>query len=171
MDDLLLHKIVGFINDTGIECKEGTLPESTFLPGVDIKDGRIVYDKLLLRYPGDLLHEAGHIAVLLPHDRRQAQSPDKLFGDVDPAAAEMAAIAWSWAALQHLQIPPEVVFHEHGYKGGSSNIIENFSAGRYFAVPYLQWLGMTAEPKHPVPASEYTYPKMKHWLRPEKKSG
>mgnify|MGYP003339327856 CR=1 FL=1 len=69
------------------------------------------------------------------------------------------------AALQHLQLPPEVLFHEEGYKGGASSLIENFSAGRYIGVPMLQWLGLTKEAKNDAEADEFTYPKMKNWLR------
>jgi len=166
MEGLLIEQLVGFINGIGIECSESALPEPTFLPGVDIQGGRIIYDKARLKYPGDLLHEAGHLAVLLPIHREQAQSPDNLFGNVNPAAAEICAISWSWAALQRLQLASEIVFHEHGYRGGSQNIIDNFCNGKYMGVPLLQYYGMTKEPKHDVAADEHTYPKMKHWLRP-----
>ena len=57
----------------------------------------------------------------------------------------MMAIAWSYAASVHLQLDPSVVFHADGYRGGSQSLIENFTGGRYIAVPTLQWLGMTAE--------------------------
>ncbi|MCD6011122.1 MAG: hypothetical protein K0Q79_984 [Flavipsychrobacter sp.] len=164
MDTGIINKIVSFINGIGIDCREGAISATTFLPGIEIQNGSIVYDVQLMKYPGDLLHEAGHLAVLLPADRHKVFG-DNPTGDICAPAAEMAAIAWSWAALQHVQIPPHTVFHEHGYKGGSQSIIDNFSEGKYIAVPMLQWLGMTTEPKHEVPADEYTYPKMKHWLR------
>ena len=166
-EQLLLEQLASFINETGIACRPGTLPENTFLPGIDIQNGAIIYDHELLKYPGDLLHEAGHLAVLLPQHRAVATSPDKLFGDLDPAAAELGAIAWSWAALKHLQIDPAVVFHEQGYKGGAANIMENFSSGHYMAVPLLQWLGMTSEPKNGTAPDEFTYPRMRRWLRQE----
>lgn len=164
-NDDLLETLVNFINEAGIECTPGTLPEHTFLPGVDIQQGRIIYDVQLLKYPGDLLHEAGHLAVLLPEHRAVAQSPDNLFGDISDAAAEMGAIAWSWAALTHLGLSPEVVFHEHGYKGDAKGLVANFSSEQYLAVPLLQWFGMTKEPKRGMVQDEHTYPKMRHWLR------
>jgi hypothetical protein len=158
--------IVSFLNDIGIKCSPCVLEKDTFLPGVDIQNGSIWYDPALMKYPGDLLHEAGHLAVLSAIDRPQAHSPDHLSGDLDPAAAEMGAIAWSWAALTHLQLPPQVVFHEHGYKGDSAGIIENFSNGRYIGLPILQWLRMTAAGQQQISSGENTYPAMKHWLRP-----
>ena len=73
----------------------------------------------------------------------------------DDGGLEMGAIAWSYAAALHLGIDPTVVFHQAGYKGASTSILENFAAGRYFGVPILQWVGLTDE----------TYPVMRKWLR------
>ncbi len=159
-----LNKIVSFINRIGIECRPGSIATTTFLPGIEIQNGAIIYNEERLLYPGDLLHEAGHLAVLLPEHRNNVCG-DNLHGDISAPAAEMAAIAWSWAALVHLHIPPEVVFHKEGYKGSSPSIVNNFSDGRYMAVPMLQFLGMTTEPKPGTPAGEHIYPDMKHWLR------
>ena len=159
--------IVQFINGLGIPCRENQLRKDTFLPGIDIQQGEILYDPELMKYPGDLLHEAGHVAMLLPEDRLQVQSPDKISGDLDPGAAEMCAIAWSWAALKHIGIKPEEVFHEHGYKGGGPNIVENFSEGRFFGIPLLSYFGMTHDPQQHN--DDQTFPNMICWLRPEKK--
>jgi hypothetical protein len=163
MDQSIVDKIVDFINGIGIPCRPQALGGDAFLPGIFIERGCILYNPELMKYPGDLLHEAGHIAILLPGDRHEA-GPDKMFGDVNRDAAEMAAIAWSWAAVQHLQIDPAIVFHEHGYKGASASLIANFSAGKYFGVPMLHWLGMAENNNGPNIARE-NYPKMKHWVR------
>lgn len=161
----LVNHIAAFINEAGIECRPGTIPGTTFLPGIAIQNGCIIYDPQRIKYPGDLLHEAGHLAVLLPQHRQLAHGSDNLSGNLDPAAAEMAAIAWSWAAKEHLGIAPEILFHEGGYQGDSRSIIENFSNGRYIGVPMLQWLGMTKEPKPGSIAGDHTYPKLITWLR------
>ena len=78
---------------------------------------------------------------------------------------EMMAIAWSWAAMVHLELKPEIVFHPDGYRGGSESIIENFSNGRFFGVPMLQWLDMTADEKHAEELGVLPYPHMIKWLR------
>lgn len=161
----LISRILDFLTDIGISCRQAVLEHATFLPGLDIEQGTLLYDPERLLYPGDLLHEAGHLCMLLPEDRAKAQSPDQLSGDIDPGGAEMGAIAWSWAALQYLQLPPEVVFHPTGYHGGSDNIIENFSAGKYFGVSLLNWMGMTTEPRHATEDSVAVFPRMQHWLR------
>jgi hypothetical protein len=164
MDQSIVDKIVNFINEIGIPCQLQPFEGDAFLPGIFIKQGTIYYNPELMKYPGDLLHEAGHIAILLPGDRREA-SPEKMFGDVNSDAAEMTAIAWSWAALQHLQIDPAIVFHKHGYKGGAENLISNFNEGKYLGVPMLQWLGMTKGSNSDKVVPENCYPKMTHWLR------
>ena len=164
----LIATITTFINTIGIKCSEGTIPESTFLPGVEIVNGTLVYNKELLTYPGDLLHEAGHLAVLLPEHRQLASGSENLSGDLHEAAAEMAAIAWSWAAKEHLGIADEVVFHAAGYKDGSENIISSFRTsmkGPKMGVPILQWIGMTKENKPEHINKEEVFPKMTKWLR------
>ncbi len=71
-----------------------------------------------------------------------------IYNDVGKVAAEeMMAIAWSYAAVMHLQIDPAIVFHSAGYRGGGQNLIDNFRQGRYIGVPMSQRLGLTAGAK------------------------
>lgn len=158
-------KIIDFINRIGIPCIQGILADNTFLPGIDIKDGTIIYDIEKMKYPGDLLHEAGHLAVLLPEDRQKACSPDKIFGDLQDMGAEIGAIAWSWAAIKELGIPPEMVFHPAGYRGSSENFIDNFTNGRYVGDELLQWMNMTLVNRNNRTQHTVTYPSMTSWLR------
>jgi hypothetical protein len=75
-------------------------------------------------------------------------------------------MAWAWAAGRHLNVPPEVIFHEAGYKKGSgSQTAEDFAAGRWFGVPFLQWIGLTAEPHQAEALGRAAYPGMTKWLR------
>jgi hypothetical protein len=119
----------------------------------------LVFDPARLLHPGDLLHEAGHLAVMTPERRRMAHhSAGKR------AAEEMMAIAWSYAAAIHLQLDPAIVFHAAGYRGGSAALIDNFAHGRYIGVPTLQWLGMTADAKRAPDLGVAPYPAMIRWL-------
>jgi hypothetical protein len=152
--------IVAFLRAIGLVVRPGTVPEHTFVPGIWIDRGEIVVDEAHLRFPGDLLHEAGHLAVAAP-----ARRPT-IVGDAGPdAAEEMMAIAWSYAAAVHLQLDPAVVFHAEGYRGDSAALIENFQQGRYFGVPVLQWLGMTYDAAHAPAHQVAPYPNMVQWLR------
>jgi len=168
-DKSITELITAFLNEIGISCRPAPLPGTTFLPGVDIREGCILYDAEKMTYPGDLLHEAGHLAVLHPDHRALVNGPDNISGNVDPAAAEMAAIAWSWAAKEYLGIAPEVVFHSGGYKDGSDSLISCFSDfkgdGALVGVPILQLFGMTRHPQKTTEPDDYTFPRMRHWLR------
>jgi hypothetical protein len=152
--------IVSFLGEIGLDVQARAIEVDTFLPGITVDDGVLIYDPAALQHPGDLLHEAGHLAVKPTADRDGASAD--LGKD---AAEEMMAIAWSYAAAVHLGIPAEVVFHPDGYKGGSKSLIENFAEGRYLAVPMLQWLGMTHDAKRAAELGVAPYPQMTRWLR------
>jgi hypothetical protein len=163
-DQQLIEKVLSFLDEIGIavtyrEVKE----EECFLPGLLIENGVIVIDKNKMKYPGDILHEAGHISVVTAVDRSTLNGKD-IGARKDNAAEEMMAIAWSYAACVHLQIDPYFVFHKNGYKGGGQGIADDFKEGRYFGVPMLRWTGMTEE-AGPTETGVNTYPKMIKWLR------
>lgn len=159
-NDHTITKIVVFLREIGLDIQTGAVEGATPLPGIKVDGGILIFDPGKLKFPGDLLHEAGHLAVKTPTQRQEAS----LDMGSDPAE-EMMAIAWSYAAILHLQLPPEVVFHPEGYRGGSQSLIENFGAGRYLAVPMLQWLGMSYEEKRAKELGALPYPKMIRWLR------
>jgi hypothetical protein len=155
--DPLTERLATFVRGIGIEVRAAPLPADPFLPGVDIRHGELSVDEARLTYPGDILHEAGHLAVTDPAVRNAPTlSPE--------AGDEMTAIAWSYAALRHLDIDPAIVFHA-AFKGGGASIIENFSAGRYFGVPLLQLYGMNCEPRLAVEKGVAPFPSMLRWLR------
>ena len=142
----------------GVEVRAVALTEPTFLPGLDIRHGAILLDETRLTYPGDLLHEAGHIAVADPAERNQEKLSPNL-GD------EIATIAWSYAAALHLEIDPTIVFHAGGYRGASAVYVENFDAKRYVGVPLLQLYGMTVEPRFAAARQVDPFPHMLRWMR------
>jgi hypothetical protein len=157
--DALLDRIIQFLLGIGFQISQTVLNEQTFLPGIAVCHGTILVDISKLLYPGDLLHEAGHLAVIPAEKRRQAQ------GDFSKKASEeMMAIAWSYAALVHLGLEPSVVFHDGGYKGWSGALIENFTSGRYIGVPMLQWVGLTADEKRADGMGVKPYPSMIKWV-------
>lgn len=149
----LLGQIVDFLVQIGFDVTRRDLPADTFLPGIAAEGPALLIDPLKLKYPSDLLHEAGHLAILSPAQR--LNNDGDFAGD---GGNEMAAIAWSYAACVHLGIPLDVLFHEDGYKGDAAWLNETFSAGSYIGLPMLVWKEMTC-----LDGAE-AYPKMKHWL-------
>lgn len=159
--DPLVDGIAAFLREIGLDVRAGAVPQETALPGIDIARGALVIDEDKLLHPGDLLHEAGHLAVV-PAARRSAFHHD---AGNDPAE-EMMALAWSYAAALHLRIDPAVVFHEAGYRGGAAAIRAAFEQGHYIGLPMLDFVGLAYEGKRPMPPGAKPYPEMIRWLRP-----
>lgn len=88
--DHLIDTIMAFLAEIGIAVEFGPLEDETFLPGLAIQGCVIRVDREHLLSPGDILHEAGHIALTAPEDRA-AQG-----GNVnsDPGI-EMGVLAWT----------------------------------------------------------------------------
>jgi len=140
----VLDRILEFLTTIGLEVRREPIEGATVLPGITVDHGALVVDEARLAHVGDLLHEAGHLAVVPAVDRR------RLTVDVGADGGnEMAALAWSYAAARHLDLAPEVVFHEDGYRGGAGALIENFEAGRYVGVPILVWRELTTTDAYP----------------------
>lgn len=164
-DETVFQKITDFIQHIGIPVSYRQISEQSFLPGLWIENGTLWIDKKQLKYIGDTLHEAGHIALMTPEERENLSG--SLEGQIESDATEMAVIAWTYAACLEIGIDPSVVFHADGYKGGGQDIVDNFNQGRYFGVPILEWLGMTERKNttntHKI--NTLSYPKMISWVR------
>jgi hypothetical protein len=160
MDTDLTARIVAFLNTIGIVVRAGTAGAGAVLPGIEVVHGGLVSDPAALTHPGDLLHEAGHLAVA-PPERRAGFHAD--VGN-DPAE-EMMAIAWSYAAALHIGIDPVEVFHAAGYRGGGASILENFAAGHFIGLPMLQYTGMALDKQRAAHSGVAPYPHMLRWLR------
>jgi hypothetical protein len=153
-----IQQIIDFLRHIGLAVLERPVTESSILPGITVEHGAIAVDLGRLLYPGDLLHEAGHLAVMPASERMQMHN-----NVGDDGGMEMGAIAWSYAAALHLGIPPEVVFHQHGYRGAAKSLLENFESGRYLGVPILVWRGLALAPSADARGAP-GYPAMKQWL-------
>lgn len=123
--------LASFIRDIGIAIEAATMQDATFLPGLEICGGVVRIDEERLLYPGDILHEAGHVAVSDPATRHRPE-----FSSTD-GGEEMAAIAWSYAAASALGVAPDIVFHPQDYQGGADALVDNTTSGRYIGVPLL----------------------------------
>lgn len=153
-------KIITFLTDIGIKTHFCSINTPTFLPGISIEKGEIYIDIKKLAYEGDLLHEAGHIAVTTSANCEML-SEDKI---VD-AGDEVAAILWSYAAAKELGIPLEVLFHKEGYKGDADWLIESFENQSYIGLPLLEWMGMTAGEEKAKELGIAAFPYMIRWRR------
>ncbi|MCW8329690.1 hypothetical protein MD588_12810 [Photobacterium sp. SDRW27] len=152
--------IMSFLNNIGLSIEYTLLDEKTFCSGISLKEGRLYIDRGKLFSPGELLYQAGKIAVSPSVDRA------KLNGHIlHEPCDDMMVIAWCWAALKHLNLTSDVIFATSRYGDSSCEIIEKFSTGRSIGVPLLQWAGMTNEPTRNLNDNMVVFPAMIKWLR------
>ncbi len=151
-------EIVSFLKSIGIAVTPGPVADS-FLPGIAIRDGSIVADPERGFEPGDLLHEAGHIALADPAARASLCVVE------DGPAEEMAVLAWSYAAALAIGLDPHLLFHANGYRGEGPWLAEQFMRGALIGVPMLQYHGLCAEPHRADALGLPAYPQMARWLR------
>lgn len=114
----------------------------TFLPGILVENGKIKVDEAELTYPGDLLHEVGHLAVA-PGHLRFSLSGEVVLPGVHMEVIESQAIAWSYAAILFIGMDPKVVFHEGGYSVESERLMMNFELEVYPGANGLEDAGLT----------------------------
>lgn len=158
------NRIVDFLMAIGIEVVPARLGGGCFLPGVRVENGRLLVDEAELTYPGDLLHEAGHIAVA-PSGVRSSLSGEVVIPGADMDAMEAQATAWAYAAVTHLGLDPKVLFHDGGYGGKSRGLLFTYGAGVYPGAYGLQEIGMTAVGMAARELGVAPYPRMMRWVR------
>lgn len=157
-----LDQILSFLQKIGLVYQLETIEEDTFLPGLKLRNGALVIDTKRLLYPGDVLHEAGHLACM-PLNIRQSMNDNLEDCDLH-RGGEMMALAWSYAACIFLEIDPEIVFHQYGYKGAGQNLIQNFNAGNIIGLPLLQWYGMSYDQSTARVSGNQPFPHMISWI-------
>jgi len=148
-------RIVGFLREIGIPVQRAELGDDSFLPGIAVQRGGLLVDEARLTWPGDLLHEAAHIAIA-PPDARPQMTGEVAVPGLDLATIEKAAVPWSYAAALNVGIDPALVFHEGGYRGKSAGLLRTFGFGVYPGLNLLVDAGLT---------TVELFPRMARWLR------
>lgn len=163
-DKTIIGQIVGFILSIGLKVVPTTIEIDTFLPGILVENGQILFDESRLTYPGDLLHEAGHLAIAPPNIRAEL-SDEVVVPGTQMEPGESGVMAWSYAAILHLGLAPEIVFHSGGYRGASQSLLFSYSLGFYPGVNILQDAGLTAAGEKAVELGVAPFPQMIKWVR------
>ncbi|WP_130733935.1 hypothetical protein [Flavobacterium sp. J27] len=159
-----LEKITSFLSEIGIPLLKKELTDDTFLPGLALSNKGIEIDYNKLLYPGDILHEAGHLAVTTAEDREKIGTPN-MPQEWPTQGDEIGAMLWSYAAAIHLEIPLDVVFHSNGYKGSSEWLIQSYKENNFIGLPLLEWFGLTYGPEKAIENNTKPFPHMKQWMR------
>lgn len=158
----MMETILTFLDTIGIKYAFSTMEEEGFLPGLELREGTLIIDLQKLKYVGDILHEAGHLACM-PPEVRTGMTGVLPNNDI-MQGGEMMAMAWSFAACKHLQLDAAVVFHEDGYKGAATSLIAAYEMGNGPGIPLLQWLGMCYDQQTAVQKGAQPFPHMSQWL-------
>jgi hypothetical protein len=154
-----VSSIYSFLSRIGIEVEERSIGGFTFLPGVMAEKGMLIVDPSRLRFPGDLLFEAGRLALSSPAQRmRLSGDLNQLQDNNGEAENETAIILWSYAALKAIGLPEDVVFYAEGYRGDANWMITNFKEGNFIGLSSLEEWGLT---------QASIFPAMEKWLREE----
>jgi len=160
-----LNRIAIHLREIGIPVRAATLGDDDQLPGVRIERGALLVDQHRLLYPGDVVHEAGHIAVLPPRERARVVG----ILPSDPGQ-EMAALAWSYGFAVTFDLPLAVVFHD-AFKAGGPWLREIFSMGGEVGVPLLQHWNMSRMSNAPDGFDDLPiFPEMAKWLRDDQQA-
>ena len=138
----LTSRIVEFLTAIGIPVVPTQLEGECFLPGIRVEKGSLFVDEAKLTYPGDLLHEAGHLAVA-PSGVRSDLGGEVVIPGADMSAVEVQTTAWAYAAVTHLRLDPKVLFHEGEYRGESDGLLFTYGMGVHPGANSLQEIGMT----------------------------
>lgn len=163
-DTMEMVKVIEFLSEIGIKVETKKMTKDCFLPGLSLGANVIYVDYEQLLHPGDLLHEAGHLAVTVSEERMFIGT-DKMSKEWPTQGDEIAAMLWSYAALVYLELPIEYVFHSDGYKGESAWLIDNYTSYNYMGLPLLEWMGLTYSKEKAEIMGVLPFPNMIQWIR------
>jgi hypothetical protein len=154
----LIGQMATFLESIGIRVIAASSLLPANFPGLDIQNGSVLIDESRAVHLGDILHEAGHIAMTEPGARNALR--------LNPTGGEeLSTLAWSYAAATRLGLGAETVFYPESYQGFGDGLVANFVRGNYIGLPLMQKFGMTVEPRHAAGRGVQPYPHMLRWLR------
>lgn len=179
--------IIEFLSQIGIEYKIEDSVEGSFVKNIDIRKGVVHfdYDKVLIV---DLLHESGHVALVLKEHRHllsgnlssglnQYTSMINLLDFDDPrmnilmSCDDPQVTAWSWAVGHKLGLDPNDVITNDSYGGEGDAIratlnLSDRSSMPYIGVSMLHHAGFTKKFSHFAQKNDpdtLFYPHMNYW--------
>lgn len=180
---MILDRIGAFLDSIGLKSEKVTAT-SGLLPEIEIREGRVLYTSSC--HPGDLLHEAGHLALLPSRWRGWvngdvSESSERIYEDLVRIGTEFESpvylavlqsgdqevTAWAWAAAVHLDIPmnDRINMSPDTYQGGARDIRIMLQMGKYVGIHGLQHAGYCRAGNHPYRGLP-RYPQMAFWAQP-----
>jgi hypothetical protein len=179
-----LAKVSAFLNDIGLPTIEDDHVDDGQITGIRIVQGVLHYDARALA--ADLLHEAGHLAIV-PTRFRSWLDDDVSIGvckmvqcamdeQWEPDSPQYRAViqtgdteatAWAWAAGEHLGLLPHEIINTRdpkAYDGDAVGVIIMMQMRAYLGIHGLQHAGF-CRAKHWGFSTLPVYPKLAFWLQ------
>lgn len=169
-----IHALADALTAIGLKTIERT-GSTGFLDHVDIEDGAILYDAEAL--PSDLLHEAGHLAIMPPAARpfangnlvgaeraigamMESRMAETLHDDFIQACLQCSdteATAWAYAFGTACGYAPEQIIRSEQYDGEGEMVRFGLSRGMYIGINGLRAAGFFDRIRD--------YPTLKKWTQ------
>jgi hypothetical protein len=132
-----LRKAIAFLKSIKIPLRESPptepCPPNTFFPWVWIENSTLVYRKNSVDI-GQLLHEAGHLA-LMPPAKRSLANPSKL--PPGPIFGDLAVEAWDYYAAKAADIFPMLIFAKN-FENKGLQVYTQLENGVHYGIAILK---------------------------------
>jgi len=183
------YRAIDFVRSIGIPVTttSGEDIAGAFTPYCRIEAGGLVVNPEKV-FPGDILHEAGHIAVMPARFRPSAsgtlgkslrEMKDYLDAHSDAIgrfpedptirgivqSGEAEAAAWQYAAAQHIGLPDMWLFPPESFEGQPEDALLRLKTNSYLGINGLQAAGWT-KVRTTSRLDAPTYPELAFWLYP-----
>ena len=189
-DEDRLHWVracISFVQGIGLEVVTRDSGVRGFIEGVRVRAG-VLHVGLDTVFPGDVLHEAAHLALiplrfrhLADGDLRDVNKAMRNYVEAhgeglmrhpeDPLcravlqADEQEAAAWQYAAALKVGLPDVWLFPDDAFEGNGKAVLQYLKLKRHMGINGLQaarWTLVRKNPHIDLPV----YPELAHWLCP-----
>jgi hypothetical protein len=176
------ERLIAFLSEIGIDVIVGSDTNGGFLDTCKIEKGHLIASP---NTPiSDILHEAGHLAILPEIYRTKvtgdsdevireihksiflAHGEDHPFPRAIVNSSDQAATAWAWAAGRHLGIAPEKIIQDSDYDNSGHDMRIMLSTGMYAGIHSLAHAGFCQTKRNPYVNEGAVWPELNYWVTP-----
>lgn len=169
--------VINFLNSIGIKCHIVENVKNSFLKAILIKDGELYLTKKC--NISDILHEAGHLAILPPLYRKQANGDlkvllKKMYKEIDTTLPENEkymycedneATAWAFSCGTYLKLPHSQIILKKQYQNTGKDVLFGLRHNSHFGIHGLARAGWCSVKKIHTTVDKPLYPNLNKWLQ------
>lgn len=179
-----MQSVVSFLNSIGLKTtitQDMSFFQKTFIKNILIKDGELLINNKTTI--SDLLHEAGHLAILHPQYRKLANNNisgvlKKMIMEINVLQKENqkyqycedeCATAWAYAVGVHLQLQDKIIIHKKQYQNTGADVIFGLKHNCHRGIKELQYAGFCVQRSSAKLLEEFAdlpvYPQLAKWVQ------